>query len=953
MSFEKQIARFRFNLLFLFTITIFSVANIFAQGSSSITGLVKDENQAVIPGAEVSATNKGSGRETTTITDQNGKYEFKNLLSGQYRISVRKSGFSESGVTVSLGSSENIVQDFVVSLGGLREEVTITAAKGLRATSEIPQTVTTVGEEEIAQRRPVGIGEAYERSPSVLSTDPNPFRSRPQIRGLQSNRILVTVDGERLNNPRFGADFVGVSPSLVDTSQIQQVEVVAGSASSLYGSDAVGGAINIITKGPSMSADGTRFDFKFDGDYGSNSTFRKGVFTGGVGSKKVAFRGTFGRFLQGNYHVGKDGITRQEVITAGQFANAAGNLVGQSVITAYPVYDMQGGQEIGNSGARGYLGSMDFMVYPDQTQDFRVRYTGNYYRDLGVSFTSLPFSTNRPNTGLSDFAKVSLRYEKREITSWFPRISASFYRQDYKRTLEEVRAGIVNGSSYAASGPPPAPTVFTGNLSTFNVVGEQLTQNRNTGTGFDVQLNFIPFKNAIYITGVNFADDFSRDEFSSKTISNNVVTGTITDVANTPRTNYRNLGWYNQLEYTPIKYLRLTGGFRYDNWKTEARPTPGYPAGNLNAVFLALLPRIQASPGSLDFAGANGYTQLAAGQPISSKSNVGTYNIGATFLIKGGINPYVRYSTSFREPDLLARYLLRGFATSPLFSLPSIINTNLRPEKGKDIDVGVKLSRNKYRGTFSYYRNQITDATGTVFNSYCIPFNPAAGVLGTPSFFLPNPLPFGCTAPPPGPPVASTQHFVQAFQTVNFSKVLIRGFEASAEADISLGSAGSITPFFTFSTIKATNQKPDTGRVNIINALYNSSAPLELEGAANDVPFYSLPNYQGSFAPRFNSAKGNWWAEYEYRYTSKITRVDPNEISFGGTTTYANFAAYKGLKKHSIRGGVKFGEEMPVTLTMGIENLTDNTYFQLFQPAPGSGRSFTIGISFGLSKLVK
>jgi hypothetical protein len=183
--------------------------------------------------------------------------------------------------------------------------------------------------------------------------------------------------------------------------------------------------------------------------------------------------------------------------------------------------------------------------------------------------------------------------------------------------------------------------------------------------------------------------------------------------------------------------------------------------------------------------------------------------------------------------------------------------------------------------------------------------------------------------------------------------VLIRGFEASAEADISLGSAGSITPFFTFSTIKATNQKPDTGRVNIINALYNSSAPLELEGAANDVPFYSLPNYQGSFAPRFNSAKGNWWAEYEYRYTSKITRVDPNEISFGGTTTYANFAAYKGLKKHSIRGGVKFGEEMPVTLTMGIENLTDNTYFQLFQPAPGSGRSFTIGISFGLSKLVK
>ena len=937
------------SLLFLFSVCFMS--NAAAQSGATISGTVADQNDAVIAGATVRAVNTVSSSQITTTTDGGGKYEFRNLSPGPYRLSVIKSGFSDGGETVSVESGANVVQNFSLSLGSLKEDVTVTAARGLRATAEIPQTVTTVGEEEIETRRPVSISQAFERSPSVLSTDPNPFRARPQIRGLQSNRILITVDGERLNNPRFGADFVGVSPSLVDVSQIKQVEVVAGSASSLYGSDAVGGTINIITKGPERSKEGTRLDFKVDGDYGSNKNYRKGVVNFGIGNNRAAIRLNFGRFIQPNYNIGKQGITRREVLTAGNFANAAGNLVGQSVITAYPVYEVTGGQEIDNSGARGYVSSVDFMVFPSDTQDFRVRWTGNYYRDLGVPFTSLPFSTNRPNTGISKYGKVSLRYEKREITDWFPRISASYYYQDYERTLEEIRSGIVSGSSFA-SAFPGGPSTFTGNLSTFTLNGTQLTNNHNTGTGFDVQLNFIPWKNAIYITGVNFSNDFSRDDFSSRSFTNGVQTGSITGAANTPRTTYRNIGWYNQLEYNPIKYLRLTGGFRYDNWRTKAEPTTGYPNGNLGAVFLALLPRIQASPGGLDFTGASGFTQLAAGQTISSKSNVATYNVGATILIPGGINPYIRYSTSFREPDLIARYLLRGFATSPLFSLPSIINTNLQPEKGKDIDVGVKISRNKYRGTFSYFRNQIDNATGTVTNSYCIPFNPAAGILGTPGFFLPTPLPFGCTTPLP-PPAPSTQHFAQVFQTVNFSKVLIRGYEVSGEVDIPLGDVGSFTPYVTFSTIKATNQTPDAGRVRIVQNLYNSSAPLELDGSPTDVPFYSLPNYQGSFAPRFTSAKGNWWAEYEYRFTSKITRVDPQEISFAGITTYANFASYNGLQKHSIRGGFRFGEEVPVRVTMGIENLTDKTYFQLFQPAPGAGRSFTVGVTFGFSKLLK
>jgi outer membrane receptor protein involved in Fe transport len=919
---------------------------VIAQNTASIVGLIKDQNEAVVPGAAIVATNKGSGRVSTTVSDSNGKYEFKNLSSGQYRVQVKKSGFSEIGASVSIDSAENIVQDFSISLGGLREEVTVTAAKGLRATSDIPQTVTTVGEDEINERRPVGISEAFEKSPSVLSTDPNPFRARPQIRGLQSNRILVTVDGERLNNPRFGADNVGVSPSLVDTSQIKSVEVVAGSGSSLYGSDAIGGAINIITKGPDRSKDGIRVDFKVNGDYGSNKNFRKGTFNFGVGSKLAAVRLNFGRFIQPNYHVGGQGISRQEVITAGIFADRAGNLAQQPLVGSYPVYELSPNQEIGNSGARGYLGAVDFMVFPDETQDFRIRFNANPYRDLGAPFTTIPFSTSTPNTGYSKFVKLSLRYEKREIANWFPRVSGSYYYSDYRRSLEETRHAIRNGSSFTTVNGPAGPVnSFNGGLSTFAKSGESFTTNNNTGKGFDVQFNFIPWKNAIYITGVNYSNDFSRDTFANKSFSTatGLQTGSVSDQANTPRTHYKNLGWYNQLEYTPNKYLRLSGGLRWDDWRTEAEPTSGFPNGAIGAVFLRTLPLIQANPGSLDPVGAAGYATLAGGTAVRTKSNVATYNVGATFFIPGGVNPYIRYSTSFREPDILNRYLFRNFTTAPFFSLPSIINTNLVPERGRDVDVGIKLNRSKVRGTFSYYRNVISDATNTAQGVYCVNITtptPIPGVVNTPPGF-------GC----PNPPAAPT-HLVQVFQTVNVNKVTIRGFEASAEADFQLGDLGSFTPYFTFSTIKS-QQTPDANRRAIVQTLYNSSAPLELEGTVDDVPFYSLPNYQGSFSPRFTSAKGNWWTEYEYRFTSKVTRVEPNDISFAGITTYGYFAAYKGIKKHAIRGGFKFSETMPTTVTFGVENLTNRTYFQLFQPAPGAGRSFTFGVSFGLSKIVK
>ena len=932
-----------------------------AQGQGSISGTVKDENGAAVAGATVQAVNSASGHEAVATTDSSGKYELKGLPPGPYRLVARQSGFSDSGVGLSLSTGESVSRDLTMNIGTLSEEVTVTASKGLRASAEIPQTVTTITAADIEQRRPIGVAEAYERAPSVSQTDPNPFRARPEIRGLQSSRVLVLVDGERLNNARFGADFVGVSPSLVDPTQIQTVEVVGGSSSSLYGSDAIGGTINITTKGPERALEGARIGAKLSGDYGSNSDFRRGAVSLSYGVKRFGVTSNYSHFIQPNYHIGGQSVSRAEVVRFGQFAQQAGSFAlpfANNVAASYPVYDLAANSEISNSGARGTNYGADMMFFLNDNNRIRIRSQRNDFSDLGVPFTSRPFSTNKPETGISRLDKFSARYEASDITSWFARFSVSYYYQKYRRSLDEERSAICNqtlqgppfvnprcpASSISTQATPPFPTLFTGNPSVFLLSANAQTFNDNSGPGFDAQANFLPFKNAVYTTGINYSLDKSRDRFSETRYSTTAdatfgnVISRVADVRNTPNSDYKNFGWYNQFEYNAMNRVRLAAGFRLDNWKTAAKPTAGFPVGRLSALSLALIPAIRANPGGLNAAGFTGLDTLVTGAGTLSTSNtVGTYNVSATFLLNG-FNPYIRYSTSFREPEIIARYLVRDFSTSASFSLPSLINSALKPERGRDVEVGIKVDRQRFRGSAGYYRNQIKDAIGTALGGYCITANAAAGFAPTPAFFG-----FGC--------IPTTQHFSEVFQSVNFSEVVIKGFETVAEADFSLGSAGSFTPYFTFNTLHAQNKTNDPSRLNIIRNLYNSSAPLPLEGSVNDVPFYSLPPRQATFAPRFTGTGGKWWAEYEYRWTARSKRIDPNEISFAGTTTYANFASYAGIRKQSIRGGFRFGgDQSRVSVSLGVENLANKLYFLRFQPAPAPGRSFTIGTTINLGK---
>jgi len=145
-------------------------------------------------------------------------------------------------------------------------KVVVTATKTEMEISESPQSISVIGKEEIQNSPDRTIGEILQRAPAVLVNQNGPMGSLavPQVRGSTSGQVLILVNGQRLNDAQNGQYDLNSLPVLKE--DIERIEVLRGGASALYGSEALAGVINIITKTPtdkpstSVSASYGRFD---------------------------------------------------------------------------------------------------------------------------------------------------------------------------------------------------------------------------------------------------------------------------------------------------------------------------------------------------------------------------------------------------------------------------------------------------------------------------------------------------------------------------------------------------------------------------------------------------------------------------------------------------------------------------------------------------------------------
>ena len=135
-------------------------------------------------------------------------------------------------------------------------QVTITATRTEKDVFDAPSAVSVIDSATLRRRLPNTPVDGFRDLPGLDVTGVGTNQTRPTIRGLGGQRILLLEDGLRLNNSRRQQDF-GELPAIAGISGIDRVEVVRGPASVLYGTDAIGGVVNIISAGlPSSGNDG-------------------------------------------------------------------------------------------------------------------------------------------------------------------------------------------------------------------------------------------------------------------------------------------------------------------------------------------------------------------------------------------------------------------------------------------------------------------------------------------------------------------------------------------------------------------------------------------------------------------------------------------------------------------------------------------------------------------------
>lgn len=188
--------------------------------------------------------------KTGAVTNANGEYMIRNIAAGNYLIEVSSVGYTSISEHIML--TGDIQKNFALQPSILENEgVTVTGVSTATKIKRTPTPVTIVSKKELTAAVADNLIDALSKSPGISQIATGPSISKPVIRGLGYNRVVVLNDGIRQEGQQWG-DEHGIE---IDEYSVQKVEILKGPASLIYGSDAMAGVINILTNVP--AAEGT------------------------------------------------------------------------------------------------------------------------------------------------------------------------------------------------------------------------------------------------------------------------------------------------------------------------------------------------------------------------------------------------------------------------------------------------------------------------------------------------------------------------------------------------------------------------------------------------------------------------------------------------------------------------------------------------------------------------
>lgn len=533
------------------------------------------------------------------------------------------------------------------------KETVVTATKSEKIVSEAPATVSVVTAREIENKNVHRVDEALTGTAGVFvrglgGEQPSNYQNQITLRGIPGYyRTGVLVDGISINNAFSG----GVNMSLVPVDEIQQIEVVPGPFSSLYGGAGMAGVINIITKAPekreiSIKGEGGSHNFK-SLDFGYRDKL----------SDVVGISLSYG-------HKESDGYV-SEYVTKTPSAGVG------TVVTGWERTNTSTGTTtyiIGDKGKEAWeqdnYGAKLFMkLSPQSRLVLDASYLTHQTKDgLGSSYLSaagVPFSSGtasidgkRATINATDF----LRGTNGEDLTRYAATYETQFANDYK--LKANLSYQENEYWY---------TSITSNLTNTSGPGK-FSDIPNKMVNGDVQLSF-PVGNRQYlVVGVSANDStLNKKVYSLTNWRNTDAKGGVGDWADG---NSRSMAVYAQDEIEVTDKLTVYAGARYDRWSTDGTI---YINGNLNNY------------------------ETRTSSAINPKASA-VYKLDSGTIVKGAIGK------AFRAPNLSDMYSTWG--TSTIYWS----NPDLKPERVTTAEIGAEHEFKT--GTLlraTYYQSDIAD----------------------------------------------------------------------------------------------------------------------------------------------------------------------------------------------------------------------------------------------------
>jgi hemoglobin/transferrin/lactoferrin receptor protein len=214
-----------------------------------VRGVVRDPAGGAVRDASIVIASANGVLLRSAASGEDGRFEVTAVPAGRHEISVTAAGFRpwRSVVEVSPAPVDVVV---MLDIASHDERVTVSAARGLVGDVERqPQSLNVIDADRLWERTPTVFAQIVEGEPGLALQRTSPTMAGVFVRGLTGSKVNVYVDGVRYSTASARGG-VNTFLSLVSPSFLERVEVLRGPASAQYGSDAIGGSVQVLTRPP-------------------------------------------------------------------------------------------------------------------------------------------------------------------------------------------------------------------------------------------------------------------------------------------------------------------------------------------------------------------------------------------------------------------------------------------------------------------------------------------------------------------------------------------------------------------------------------------------------------------------------------------------------------------------------------------------------------------------------